>query len=410
METLAVCNAMNKMPNTAPAMLDDDQDFGTSTLEFGARLDEENRKAIAQYAYQVERRIRDIRFRDERMVVRMRDGAALDGDMRKLILGWADKLAAESPSFETHVLRERTAARLVGGTPLRDFHRSGLLMQQGPGLVGWRGEALAFRRALDATLRTEAIARGAVEHEYPPLLELEALAESGYIGNFPQHVFFLSEVDRDAEAVERVRAATGSVAKAPENVDRALTTSPLVMSPTICYHCFRLHRGQTLSATQGLFTAVGQCGRKEPFVGPDDRLQLFTMREIIAFGSAKEVDAERNHWMDFAWNLVTRLELTARIVAAFDPFFVFANKLKAYQRLLKAKYELQVKLPEEERWCAVASFNHHGTALTRAFRMKRGSAPLQSGCVGFGYERFVVSVVAQRGPVLPELEAALAGA
>jgi seryl-tRNA synthetase len=402
---------MNKLPATALAMLDDeDHDYGTSSLEFGARLDEENRKAIAQYAYQVDRSIRDIEFRDERMVVRTRDGAALDGKMRRLILGWADKLTEESPSLETHVLRERTAARLVGGTPLHDFQRSGLLMRQGPGLVGWRGEALAFRRALDATLRAEALARGAVEHEYPPLLELEALAESGYIGNFPQHVFFLSEVDRDAGAVERVRAATASVAKDPAHVDDALTTSPLVMSPTICYHCFRLHRGQTLSTPSALFTALGQCGRKEPFVGPDDRLQLFTMREIIAFGTSKEVDAERHHWMDFAWNLVTRLELTARIVAAFDPFFGSANKLKTYQRLLKAKYELQVKLPEEERWCAVASFNHHGTSLTRAFRMKRGTTPLQSGCVGFGYERFVVSVVAQRGGVLREREEARSGA
>jgi seryl-tRNA synthetase len=130
---------------------------------------------------------------------------------------------------------------------------------------------------------------------------------------------------------------------------------------------------------------------------------------VIMFGSASEVEDERQRWMEIAWDLVTALDLTARFVVAFDPFFAQAAKLKAYQQLLKAKYELQVKLPEEDRWCAVGSFNAHGTSLTRAFNVKGPTeTPLQSGCVGFGYERLLVAAVAQRGPAWGALGAALA--
>ena len=385
-----------------------DEELGTSTLEFAKPLDEEGRKAIADYAYQVDRQIRNVWFRDGRMVVSTRDGAEIAAETRTLIATWADKLAAEPQVLEARPVRERTGARQAGGKPLAELRRGGLWMDEGPGLVALGGEALAFRRALDAYLRTRALARGAVEHDYPPLIELSALVESDYIGNFPQHIFFLSEIHRDPAALETLQAQKAEAAKDPSRVDDALTTSALAVSPTICYHCFRLHRGETLEGASRLFTAVGRCGRKEPFVGPEDRLQLFTMREVIAFGSEQDVEAERKHWMDVAWALVTALDLTARIVVAFDPFFVFASKLKAYQKLLKTKYELQVRLPEEDRWCAVASFNHHGAALTRAFQIKGPTAtPLQSGCIGFGYERLLVATVAQRGLAWSELGAAL---
>jgi hypothetical protein len=378
-------------------------------IEFPKPLDEEDRKAIAQYAYQVDRGIGDVEFDEQRLVVRTRDGSDIDDKTRLLILAFAAELAAKPSALDARVLRERTAARHVGGQPVADLRRSGLLLHEGPGLVALRGEALAFRRALDAQLRGHALARGAIEDEYPPLLELAALAQSGYVGNFPQHVFFLSEVDRDTAALDHLRAEKGALPTDPSRVDDAVTTSALVVSPTICFHCFRVHRGRTLSTADRLFTAVGNCGRKEPFVGPVDRLQLFTMREVIMFGSASEVEDERQRWMEIAWDLVTALDLTARFVVAFDPFFAQATKLKAYQQLLKAKYELQVKLPEEDRWCAVASFNAHGTSLTRAFNVKGPTeTPLQSGCVGFGYERLLVAAVAQRGPAWGALGDALA--
>jgi seryl-tRNA synthetase len=389
-------------------MVDDDNERSASSLDFRSPLDEENRKSIAQYAYQIDRTIRDVWFREGRMIVRTRDGAPLGTEIRTAILSWAEKLASESPDLGTRVMRERRASATVGGTPLADLRRSGLMMEEGPGLVGLRGAALSFRRVLDESIRRHALERRAVEHEYPPLLELETLAQSAYLGNFPQHVFFLSETDRDAASVEVVRRAKVVALADPSFIDRALTTSSLVVSPTICFHCFRVHRGQVLPRGPHLFTALGQCGRKEPFVGPADRLQLFTMREIISFGAADQVESERQHWMDFAWELTTRLDLTARIVIAFDPFFVFTNKKKIYQRLTKAKYELQIRLPEEERWCAVASFNHHEATLTRAFgiRVEEGT-PLQSGCVGFGYERLIVAVAAQRGLTFAALEAVL---
>ena len=388
--------------------MQDEHDGAGSSLTFEAPLDEEYRKALAQYAYQLDRRIRDVSFRDGRLVLRTRDGAPLGDEVRQSLQLWAGKLVAESPDLGGRVLRERTASALAAGAPLAELRRSGLMMEEGMGLVGLRGGALSFRDALDAHLRKQALAAGAIEHEYPPVLGLDALVQSGYVGNFPQHVLFLSEMDREGASVARVQGATAADAADPSRLDRALSTSTLVLSPTICYHCFRVHRGHSLPDGGRLFTAVGKCGRKEPFVGPADRLQLFTMREVIAFGTAREVEAERQRWMELAWKLVTRLDLTARLVTAVDPFFGFTNKKKVYQSLAKAKYELQVRLPEEERWCAVASFNHHGASLTRAFQITSASpSPLQSGCVGFGYERFIVAAVAQRGLAFDELVAAL---
>jgi len=67
------------------------------------------------------------------------------------------------------------------------------------------------------------------------------------------------------------------------------------------------------------------------------------------------------------------------------------------QQLQPLKYEL--RLPSAEgRTVAAASFNHHQDHFGKAFsiRQQNGDAA-HSGCVAFGWERWVIAFVAQHG-------------
>jgi hypothetical protein len=81
-----------------------------------------------------------------------------------------------------------------------------------------------------------------------------------------------------------------------------------------------------------------------------------------------------------------------------DPFFIGALESKAYfQTVFELKRELQLRLDFSGRWLAIASFNNHQQSLTRAFGISSSGEKLESGCAGWGLERFAYTLLAHFG-------------
>jgi hypothetical protein len=119
-----------------------------------------------------------------------------------------------------------------------------------------------------------------------------------------------------------------------------------------------------------------------------------------------------------AEELVTALDLGARIETANDPFYGPASDGKRLlQRAGALKYELRLPLevsragrvaesgnsvdsraPADTRTLAVTSFNHHADHFGRAFDIRLADNTFaQSGCVALGLERWVLAFLTQYG-------------
>ena len=69
------------------------------------------------------------------------------------------------------------------------------------------------------------------------------------------------------------------------------------------------------------------------------------------------------------------------------------------QQLLPLKYELRLRVDSAGRSIAAASFNNHGQHFGRAFSIRLASGDYaHTGCVAFGWERWVIAFVNQHGP------------
>jgi seryl-tRNA synthetase len=67
------------------------------------------------------------------------------------------------------------------------------------------------------------------------------------------------------------------------------------------------------------------------------------------------------------------------------------------QQLQPLKYELRLA-SAEGRTVAAASFNHHQDHFGKAFSIRQQNGDTaHSGCVAFGWERWVIAFVAQHG-------------
>jgi hypothetical protein len=65
---------------------------------------------------------------------------------------------------------------------------------------------------------------------------------------------------------------------------------------------------------------------------------------------------------------------------------------------LQSKYEFQAKLPFKNSTISIGSINNHGEIFYDRFEIKSGNPGLRfSGCVGWGYERILFAILAQKG-------------
>lgn len=323
-----------------------------------------------------------------------------------LLAPGASRVGGETPLFEHGTLDSMKVLDLIAfveaetGRPLPDsairlanFRTARTIAATAlmPGSASGRSRERIWSRARSRRSRTvpTGVARleeemiqwgrelGARELLPDPVIPLDALSRAGYLTSFPGRAVTVGE-------------ATGS--------------DELALPPAACLHCYADLADRKLDGSPLVFAVRNRCARGDETLDAEHgRLRDFSMREIVIVGTAEEADRARRALMRRTQTYLTRLDLSATIEIATDPFHIPGDRGKlAVQRLRALKYEL--RLPVAGETIAVASFNYHEDHFGRAFGISlRDGSPAHTACVAFGLERWELAVREQRDAASAEM-------
>lgn len=330
----------------------------------------------------------------------------------------ADGIAAVVEGYlRTHrkirgdVLASHQARVLVESDIDEQLAASDDVMILGPGLTGLRGRLLALWRLLEAEFSALAGRFGAEEHLYPALIPAEILHEVGYLEHFPQHLTLCCRLPDDLPVLEAVAAEAASVAAEPagdlgagvlsRHLKEAAEPPRHALIPGVCVPCYRGLRNVELAAGEVRTLTLQNHVYRYEGAGfrPLARAWDFHVRDIVFFGSGRDVERLRSEVMEATMELCRRLDLEARLELAHDPFFLDAGRDKViYQRMGKVKYELLLQLPQRSEPFAASSFNLHRDFYTSIYDTRRAEGGhAESACMGFGLERWLYGFLSQKG-------------
>lgn len=291
----------------------------------------------------------------------------------------ASRFATDGEEAAVRPRRPRAvrSAPIFEHSPGRSTYLDAARLLQDRGEIEWnaaggielRGSALALARHLDSIVAGWARELGAVEEVFSDGIAVQTLERAGFIEAFPQKLVGIAG-DED-----------------------------FARPPALCYHHYPHLTDRVVDEPGSIVTVTGRCYRNEDDPEhPLERLREFTMREIVAVGSQAFVEETRMGLLDRVGRWVVELELEGFIEIASDPFFTRATRgRQLMQQLQPLKYELRLGTGEG-RTVAAASFNHHQDHFGKAFSIRQHSgATAHSGCVAFGWERWVIAFVAQHG-------------
>ena len=272
--------------------------------------------------------------------------------------------------------------------PMAELYDMGLVTKVGNGLFVLEGVLVKIINKIESLISNIADLINARHVFVPCNLSIENAMRSKHLNSFSNQAIMLK--------------LYGVNASNDKNIDKheGLAGYVGIASPTVCYHYFSSLRGKKINGNYAI-TALSRCSRKERGKLDDlSRLENFTMREIVFFGSEKYCLAQREELLNQTIEILkSKLNLTFRVVTASDPFFGDESKIKKKAQLaLESKYEIQALLPYNKKKISIASFNLHGKVFYERFKIIPKNMRLAfSGCAGWGYERLLYAILSQKG-------------
>lgn len=225
---------------------------------------------------------------------------------------------------------------------------------------------------------------GAIQKDYPIILEESNLNKNKYHLEFPQNIMFVGRVPHNYSDLEDV--------KKKKNINGFYHNKGQYLRPCICYSTYDELSDMVLD-NNIIFTAMGKCFRNEvEWKINDFRKREFYMREIIFIGTKEFVLQTREKFINIVWDIFNDFKLVGRIETASDPFF-FSDDYKkgTFQKIAETKYELVGIYGKEST--SIASFNYCGDTLCKVYNIKNSKNEyLHSGCVAFGLDRWVALI------------------
>lgn len=375
-------------------------------VDLAKPFNEEGRKAFLENIYYASSAIVQAEVSDMAVTLHLSeavDRQALHADVSEL----ATRTAKSSPKKGFKVVRGHDGAIHFDKDPYETLVERREVVPTDAGVFVFQGEFLNRLKAMDSVFRSYALGEGSTEQFLPVTVPVSSLQKAGYLKSFPQHAYFSAPVDRDFQKLKHVSDVADEGAVAANN----LAGSDRILSPTVCYHCFESLRDVDLDGDVTI-TAVNQCHRHELKNAQSlTRLQTYTMRELVFYGSADYVEERRQAVLEHLIALLSAWDMRYKVVVASDPFFASGAEVKkAFQLLTASKLEVQAYLPYDDRWIAIGSFNNHQQTLTEPYNIRRQGEATHSGCVGYGYERLLFSLYCQKGFDASNWPADLSGA
>jgi hypothetical protein len=315
----------------------------------------------------------------------------LIGDPESIVSAVINDLAAGFRDlFATPLMQHHSTRAPAVIDPYDQLVANGCLSESSSGVFSYSGDFLKALRSLDSILFNFATSLGAAEEMYPSTVPTSLLQQSGYLNSFPHHALFVAPVRYKQESINVIRSLNMSEAESRENAGVHLGTPSLALAPTVCYHSFNARKDRDLSEPE-IVTAKNLCHRFEgERVATLERLQTFSMREIVFFGDSSSTQLGLETCLEWFTGLLQKWDVCFEVSTANDPFFANTSDSKRlFQTLRSLKREVILPIPEN-RSLAVASFNNHGNALATSFGIRgNDNLSVNSSCVGFGLERLL---------------------
>jgi len=276
----------------------------------------------------------------------------------------------------------------------------GDLFEHSPGIFSLGGPFLEMYRTLDRKLMEFALAQHARDVVLPITTSLETLNQADFFKRTPQFAQFMCTLKSDADAILDFSSRIGG--QDPEFHFHDYLHPPRNMCRSaICLSSYPQFEGRTLSSDDFCaWTVIGKAFRNEASnVDSLERLFEFSMREIIYFGNREYVAKRLGECMQWFIQLMESFGVQGVIQTANDPFF--AEKIQAlqfYQLAEQSKLEVRWVNPWSGNPVSVGSINNHGAHFAKAYNIRVSSDQYATtGCVGFGYERFLFVLLSQFG-------------
>jgi len=270
----------------------------------------------------------------------------------------------------------------------------------GQGHVVLRGLAGQLVDLLDAKIdRMFAHAFDAEREFYPSTILCTTLDRVHHFTSFPEHIDFVSHLKPDVAVIDAFSKQCRERGWSAEGHEGRMAPNDLAIAPSCCYHCYEAMEGWHLEPPGRSVTAVLGCHRYEGANHRSlSRLRAFTMREVVWVGHPRYVMESRSKAEDLIIQWAKDWELVGAFETANDLFFTEDYAVKAsFQRQQQAKKELRLLIPAEQQAISVFSSNFHATTFGKAFNITVGDRPATSGCIGWGYERWVYAIFCQFG-------------
>jgi hypothetical protein len=270
----------------------------------------------------------------------------------------------------------------------------------GPGHVILRGDAARLMSLIDSKVEREFVSCFNAELEiYPSTIRCKTLDRCHHFISFPEHIDFVAHLKRDLDVLNGFSQACRDNGWSEGHHLGRMAENDFAISPSCCYHCYEGMEGWQLQPEGRCVTMTLGCHRYE---GANhralSRLRAFTMREVVWLGHPRYVIAARAKAEELIIKWAKDWELVGTFETANDMFFTQDYSIKAsFQRQQQAKKELRLRIPAERESISVFSSNFHAMTFGKAFNITLGDRPATSGCIGWGYERWVFAIFSQFG-------------
>ncbi|HEY5437866.1 MAG TPA: hypothetical protein VIJ99_03100 [Acidimicrobiales bacterium] len=276
---------------------------------------------------------------------------------------------------------------------------AGVLVDAGsPGLYHRSADYESVVRALEYYVRRAGHGDNPQRLFIAPVINLETLKGSGYVGSFPNLIGTIDSFDGDMKQLSEFRDRVDSGGEWLE----LMSHTDVALPSAACHIVYPMYKGATLPAEGIFFEVQANCFRREPSMDPA-RLQSFRLHEFVYLGSPEGALAFRERWIGKAQELLADLGLVLGLVPANDPFFGRGAQMMAQGQLEKElKFEITATISSDTPG-AISSGNYHEDHFGDAFSMSTHDGQVaHSACFGFGLDRITLALYFAHGFQLEE--------
>lgn len=309
-----------------------------------------------------------------------------------------------SKSINRDVLFENKPCHEYNENPMSHLEACKDVIRIADGMFLFQGIFWKIFKSLHEYVKNLAKKYNAIEQEYPTIWPIDLFRKIDYFKEFPQLVFLTTNVkDGFDERNNFSKLYNKDNIYNSIKIDKNIDNSRYGLAPAVCDPCYYALEN-TNDIQNNIYTSYNKVFRHEfSKTNSLDRLQIFSMREIIFVGDKNFVLMTRQRLIDDLIELLKYLNLDSKIETANDPFFSETAMKSMFQYVSRLKYELLAKLNYSDSYLAVGSINFHLDFFGRAFNIKLPDRSyMYSGCIGIGFERLVYALYCQYGHKIEE--------